>query len=228
MPAAPAAPAAPPEEAPKLSPWWPTLSFTQQLNHGFGDPGFVPTGYTGDDLPNVKVKNRAYGLSWQFEKISFGVKTNRTDQTNLQPGQQKLSTWDKRHSANFEWKITDAFTIGLGYDPSFNYRFDTGTRADARQLKGSTSWTINEEWQFTGELNHSADFESTSTKYNRVNASQMQLARRFTIPIAAWKKLPAQFYIRATESRAFNASGTATPTEPRMLRIQLGFTITLF
>jgi hypothetical protein len=234
-PAATAAPettavaaAAPPPEPPKPSPWWPTLSLTQQLNHGFGDPGYVPAGYTNDDLPNVRVTNRAFGLGWQFERISFGIKSNRTDQKNLQKDKENLSTWDKRYSASFEWKITDALTLGMGYDPSYNYRYESGTRADARQLRGNTTWNITEEWQLTGEINHSADSESTSSKYNRVNASQMQISRRFSIPIEGWKKLPTQIYMRVTESRGFNNSGTGVPLEPRILRIQLGCTITLF
>jgi hypothetical protein len=233
-PAAPASaapdPAAPPSFAtpPRPSPWLPALTFAQQLTHGYGDHGFVPLGYGVEDLPDVYVINRALGLQWQFERVTAGLKANRTNQTNRQKTFENQSTWDKRYSAQIDWRVTDKFNLSFAYDPTYNYRFDTNVRSDARQLRGGMTWTVNDQWQLTADLNHSSDFDSADTRYNRQNTSQIQVAHRFQLPIPGWKKLAGQASLRFSESRGFNFNAGSPVLEPTVQRVQLTVTLSLF
>jgi hypothetical protein len=217
-----------PDETPKNLSWLPTLTFSQQIVHGYGDAHIIPAGYGVDDLPNVMITNRALGLQWQFERVSFGLRANNSDQDNQQLGFQHQSTWDKRYSANLDWRVTDALSLNLAYDPTYNYRFDANTRSDARQLRGGLSWSISDTLQLTSDINHSADFDNIGSRYNRQNTSQVQLAKRFNVNIPGWKKLPGQTYLRITESRGFNFSQGSPVLEPTVRRIQLGMTLTVF
>lgn len=228
--AAPAAQASPPPFAqpPRPSPWLPTLTFTQQFTHGYGDHGFVPAGYVIEDLPDVYVINRALGLQWQFERVTAGFRSNRTQQTNRQKTFENQSTWDKRYSAQIDWRVTDTFGLTFAYDPTYNYRFDTNVRSDARQVRGGLNWTINDTWQLNADLNHSSDFDSADTRYNRQNTSQVQLAHRFNLPIPGWKKLAGQASLRVSESRGFNFNAGSPVLEPTVTRIQLTVTLSLF
>ena len=215
-------------EPPKPSPWWPTLSFSQTFTHGYGDTNFVPIGYTVDDLPDVYVINRAVGLQWQFERVSFGTKVTRVGQTNRQIGFTNQSSWDKRFSYSVDWKIFDPLSITLAYDPTYNYRYETNVRSDARQLRGGANWKISDTWDAVLDLNYGADFDSGGQRYNRQNTSQINVNHAFSINIPGWKKLPGKGYIRVSESRGFNFAKGSPVLEPTVRRIQLGFTLSVF
>ncbi|HEX4913710.1 MAG TPA: hypothetical protein VFV51_07125, partial [Vicinamibacterales bacterium] len=227
----PPAPAGSPSQAPasagpaRPSPWLPVVSFAQQYTHGFGDPDFVPPGYGVDDLPDVYVVNRALGLQWQFDRITAGFKANRTRQDNRQKTFEKQSTWDRRYSAQIDWRLLDTLSLTFAYDPTYNYRFDTNLRTEMRQLRGGVNWTINDQWQLTSDINHSSDFDSSETRYNRQNTSQIQLAHRFSLPVPGWKKVPGQASMRFSESRGFNFTTGSPVLEPNVRRVQ--FTVTL-
>lgn len=205
----------------------PTLSFSQQFVHGFGDNHVIPAGYTADDLPDVYVLNRSAGFQWQFERVSVGLRTNMANQKNRQRGFSEQSTWDKRYGSSVDWRITDKLTINLAYDPTYNYRYDVNSRNDARQLRGGINWTMSDQWQLSAELNHSADFDTLGTRYNRQNTSQMQLSRRFVLPVFGWKNLPGQFFFRYTESAAFNSTRGAVALEPSVKRLLFGLNLTV-
>jgi hypothetical protein len=210
------------------SQWLPTLTFSRSGTRGYGDPDFVPAGYFVEDLPDVYVANRAVGLQWQFERVSFGSRASWIEQQNRQSGFEKQSTSDKRFSLSADWRVTDALTVNMAYDPTYNYRFESNTRSDAKQLRGGLSWSITDQLQLQGDINHASDSDDTGTRSNRTNTSQLQLTRRFVLPLPGWKNLPGSGYVRISESRGFAFTLGAPVLEPRSRRIQIGCTMSLF
>jgi TolB-like protein len=215
-------------EPPKPSPWWPALTFTRKVNHGYGNPDFIPSGYSLTDLPNMLVREQSWGLKWGFDTVQFGVKRAVVFQDNLQPGVETQDSRDYRWGMSLDWKITDKLNVGYSLDTGSNMSYGTATDAGSVSQRVSSSYTLNELGQISGEFNRNIS-RSNTVLTDKQDTYQLQWTGNFKAPtVGSFVDRPTQFYLRLVGSRGYTPQNTGTVLKPRIKSVQAGMTISMF
>lgn len=216
------------EEANKPNPNWPALTYQRKLARGFGDAGFIPTGYTADDLPSVHVLEQAVGLRWVYEAVQFGIKRARVTQDNKQVGHENEDVADNKWGYSVDYKASEALSLSLSHDLNNNQRYFTNVVADQFQSRLSATYNMTADTTIMGEVNRTMGRDTTNA-FNTLRGYQLQLTSKFKTP--TFGKIPAtpgQFYLRYLASNGFTASATAAAIMPVNYALQFGVTFSIF
>lgn len=217
-----------PAEAAKPSPWWPALTFTHKVNHGFGNPDFIPSGYAFTDLPNMLVHEQSWGLKWGFDAVQFGIKRSIVVQDNQQPGVETQDSRDRRWGMSVDWKVSDKLNLGYSVDNGSNLNYGTTTDAGSLSHRLSSSYTLAEWGQISGEFNRNVS-RSNSVLTDRQDTYQLQWTGNFKAPtFGPFVERPTQFYLRIVGSRGYTPQNTGLVLTPRIMSVQAGMTVSLF
>jgi hypothetical protein len=223
-----AKPETPKVEEPKPNPYWPALTYARKSVLGYGDPAFIPSGYTIADLPRVQVTEQSWGLKWTFERVAWGIKRISVLQDNQQPGFTGEDVKDVKWGYSMDLKVTEALNVGASYDLGNNLRYVSGVVADQLQTKLAATYNITPESAVLGELNRQVS-RDTAGALTTQRGMQWQLTHKFKTPaLGSFTALPAQLYLRWLAADGYTAQTSGISLKPITSAVQFGMTVAIF
>ena len=226
--AAPAAAAKPADDPSKPNPFWPAFTYSRKSVLGYGDAGFIPTGYTIDDLPKLQVWEQSWGLRWAFERVQLGLKRITVIQDNQQVGFTNADVTDMKWGYSMDLKVTEALTVGASYDLGTNLNYGTSVAADQFQAKIGATYNFNADNALVSEFNRGLSRDSGTT-YALQRSFQIQWTSKFKTPaLGSVAAMPAQFYLRLMGATGYTAQTSGIPLTPITYAVQFGVTLSVF
>lgn len=180
--------------------WLPTVSYTYDHTHQFGE--FLPLFGEFTDpsqVPDQHSFAQAFNAQWQIsEKFSIGFNHNRAFQDNRQPGRENADLSSAVNAITASWKPVDdldlSFDLGRERqknfeEPRIDRTFRLGSRATWRSpfLKNSN---------FSGGFSATVAGDTGNVSDSRNAEFDVQWAYQFTIGKEKFKKMSAQFFVR--------------------------------
>ncbi len=192
---------------------WPTASLNWQTvrQQGINEPPTDRSGFAPTHRPDQRNDTLQLNLAWAFERgtLAWGITGNRQD--NRQPGRENADFESLSTQLSASWTFSESLraTAGLNFGRQDNLETDVAQTTYGAQL--GVDWQIDENWSLSGQLDVRHGGDSRDLSLTRGNLIQLQLARRFALPLFG-REMPSQVFVRAahqddfSENRVFSQS----------------------
>jgi hypothetical protein len=204
------------------------LTHSYQRTHQTGlnlPPTFDPLTH----IPDQVTENHNLSLSWTVGGSDISYQFAYGDQDNRQPGRANADFKNASHGINVGLRPIDrlGLTIGVAMVDS--------TDVEQSLEQQNLSYTFGFDWQIAdslflrGTYGHATTDDSAGFSESQNYTAQSELLWRFELPVAEFKRLPGQLFLRhaiqgnQVEDRQFGFSA-----DTRGWSINAGFSISLF
>jgi hypothetical protein len=212
----------------KPSPWYPRLSYAFDRTHQFGDGIPLNSGFnSASQIPDQASTNQAALADWQFQRVRFGYRFNRSFQDNRQLGRERA---DLRNFINgFTVGITPASSLDLNFDLSLESarNFETGRIDDTNRVGANINWRMWQRATLSATVSTIFAGDVAETSRSRNAEVDLQWSYRFGLERSRYRKMQSQFFIRYANryARSFdNIFGFDNLTRLQTLNVGLSFT----
>ena len=187
------------------SPWLPRLSYTFDEFHQFAASIPVNGGFEANPstVPDQVSTNQSFSADWQFKRIRWGYRFNRSFQDNRQLGRElaDLRNITNVWSAGFQPNARLGVNLDVGFDSAFNKeqkRTDHTFRAGP-----SINWSMTNSMFVTGSLSATSFGNVTGTSHTSSAEADLQWSYRFILDKGQKKKIQGQFFLRYSDRYGF-------------------------
>jgi hypothetical protein len=210
------------------SAWYPRLSYSFDRTHQFG-AGLPPNSeFTSESqVPDQLSTNQVAIADWQFQKVRFGYRFNRSFQDNRQLGRERA---DLRNLINgFTVGVTPGSSLDLNFDVSLESakNFESGRIDHTNRVGANVNWRMTARSLFAATVSTIFAGDLADTSRSRNAELDLQWSYRFGLERSRYRKVQSQFFIRYanryTRSRD-NVFGLNNLTKLRTLNLGLSFT----
>ncbi len=212
------------------SPWWPRVSYGYEQTHQFG--AALPTNSDFDSasqIPDQISTNQTALADWQFQRVRFGYRMNRSFQNNQQPGREQDDLSN----------LINAFTVGFTPHQAIDLNLEAGgERAEnlaTRRVDRTNRAGVNVNWRMTPNSTLGATLstlfagDGLNLSKNRNAEFDLQWSYRFVKEQVPYPKVQGQFFIRYANrytralDRVFGLDNLA-----KLQTLNLGLSFTFF
>jgi hypothetical protein len=176
--------------------WWPRISYGFDRTHQLG-AGLPPnSGFALSHVPDQLSTNQNALADWQFQRIRFGYRFNRSFQDNRQPGRELA---DLRN-------VIQGFTVGLTprrvIDINFDLNSETAKNFESRRIDKTLRAGAGINWAMTGRAALAASFSTVfagdvaDVSESRNVEVDLQWSYRFGLERSRYRKVNGQFFVR--------------------------------
>lgn len=189
-------------KADKPSPFLPRLGYNIDITHQFGAAVPVNGGFEVDisTIPDLVNTNQTFSSTWQFTKLNFEYRYNRSFADNRQTGVEKNDQlgWTHGFTVGLNPLSILSFNIGLNLESANNLEL-----AQINQTKALTfgiNWTPFKGATFAANLSNSLAGDLARTNDNRNTNFDVQFAYNFAKEKSKFRKFGMQSFIRFADT----------------------------
>jgi hypothetical protein len=181
----------------KPSAWWPRVSYAYDRTHQFGAATPVNSGFaSASQIPDQISTNQIALADWQFQKLRFGYRFNRSFQDNRQPGRERA---DLRN-------LVDGFSFGITPSQAIDFNIDVNLESaknfETRRVDRTNRTGLNLNWRLTPRAALAAMVSTifardlADTSKTRNGEVDLTWSYRFGVEASRYKKVQGQFFVR--------------------------------
>lgn len=122
------------------SPWLPTIAWSFDRTHQYGDDLPTNGGFSPSHVPDQESLNQDLNASWQFDRLSFSYRLGLSKQDNRQEGRENADFKSTNHAIAADVQALASVSIGLTYDHERAENQESGEIDRTRRLGARGSW----------------------------------------------------------------------------------------
>jgi len=208
--------------------WIPNLDLQFNRTHQYG--ANLPITFDPDShIPDQVNESNNIRLSWNTEKLSFGLSQSVSEQDNRQTGRAEADFKNTNKSIDVSYQFTSNFNTTIGFGKVEAYDKENILTTFDNTYSFGMNWNITDKLQFTTNYSEANNYDSANNATRDGYSGNAQLSWQFEIPGFASKKLPGQLFINYTmQNNRSKDNVFISETNSHDWTINAGLSISLF
>jgi hypothetical protein len=179
------------------SPWWPRVSYAYDRTHQFGSGLPVNSGFASlSQVPDQVSTNQIALADWQFQKIRFGYRFNRSFQDNQQPGRERADLQNLISGFTVGLIPHQAVDVNLDVNIESAKNFETFRVDHTNRIGPGISWRMTSRATLAASVSTIFAGDAADTSDSRNAEVDLQWSYRFGLERSRYRRVQGQFFIR--------------------------------